>query len=799
MSSLEEALGTASASALTEDYQPSSVGCEFITGAAGTGKTFTQKKLIEENQKYGLLCATTGIAAINLGATTLNSVLKFFDTDSLRDRFNRGGLTSTLHRIGRTIKKLVIDEVSMMDARQLDYIYQAMFLVNEFQDMEGKPMGITLTGDFCQLPPIKSPWAFEADCWEHFERRTTKLTKVYRQDNADFLAAINFARSGEGAQCVNALQSLGVRFIHQQEGRFKGTTIMSKNDQVDNFNFSALMDVPGTAFGLNRAAWGDQAGEWKNIPETLKLKEGAYVMILANDHSGMFEYANGDCGTIQSKDINGTIWIKLKRNEKLVGIQPITRYKSANEEDAELSLKKQFPSEYLEQKNPFDPEKLDHLYCDKDCGASDPGIRYGSWGRPSYNCQSGSINIGAVKFYPLRLAWATTVHKCVHEDTLVPVSGLGLIPIKDTRVGHQTPYGEIIGRGYSKRPALRITTRRGYSVVASPEHRWMTLEGLKEGQQLRPGDQIEMARVPHLEGQEMPPELAWFLGVMVGDGSYADEKEGQLHFTNSCESLRQEFIKIVESRGYHASERSDKRGCHATSKPHRQELLELGLGYVTGRDKEVPSAVLEGNSDVWANFLGGLFDADGSISKSRICLTTVSKKVAEQVGLMLLYLGIPSKTSEFNTGYRGRGETYFQIGIAPAFGKLFVREINLRHPDKQQKAQEVIAHKPNRSLKRFDGFDEILRVIPEGEAAMVDVEINSSRHLYAFGPFVGHNSQGLTLDTCQIDCRDQFFGQPSMAYVSLSRCRTPEGLQIVGTPEKLAERIVLDPKVRRWL
>ena len=168
---------------LSEDYTASSVACSFNTGAAGTGKTYNEKKKIEENPAYGVLCATTGIAAINLGATTLNSVLKFFDTDSLRDRFNRGGLTSTLHRIGRKVKKLVIDEVSMMDGRQLDYIFQAMFQVNEFQDMANAPMGIVLTGDFAQLPPIKAPWAFEADCWEHFERNTDTLTKVWRQDN----------------------------------------------------------------------------------------------------------------------------------------------------------------------------------------------------------------------------------------------------------------------------------------------------------------------------------------------------------------------------------------------------------------------------------------------------------------------------------------------------------------------------------------------------------------------------------------------------------------------------------------
>lgn len=397
---------------LTEDYQATSVHCNFNTGAAGTGKTFNEKKAIEENPNYGILCATTGIAAINLGATTLNSILKFYDTDSLRDRFNRGGLTATLHRIGRKVKKLVIDEVSMMDGRQLDYIYQSMFQVNEYDDMAGAPMGIVLTGDFAQLPPIKAKWAFEADCWEHFERNTNTLTKVWRQDNLQFLEAINAARSGKGQKCVEILKSIGVKFIPQQSGRFDGTTIMSKNDQVDNFNFSALMDVPGDAFGLKTQTWGDQAGEWKNIPEILKLKEGALVMILANDTTGGFSYANGDTGHIQSKDIDGTIWIKLKRNEATVPIRPITRYKSARGDDAEKSLDKTFGSRDSNgEPQTWKTDSMEHIFCESDCCVSSPGLRYSAWGKPSYNCPSGSINIGAIKYYPIRLAYATTVHK----------------------------------------------------------------------------------------------------------------------------------------------------------------------------------------------------------------------------------------------------------------------------------------------------------------------------------------------------------------------------------------------------
>lgn len=407
MASLDELLKS-SAPQLTDDYEPSSVACKFTTGQAGTGKTYNEKKKVEENPRYGLLCATTGIAAINLGATTLNAVLKYFDTESLRDKFNRGQLTSALHKVGRVTKRLVIDEVSMMDGKQLDYIYKAMEECNQYQDMQKTgPMGLVLTGDFCQLPPVKAQWAFEADCWEHFERNTERLTKVWRQDNLEFISALNAARAGQGGRCVEILRALGVKFVPATVKNFKGTTIMSKNDQVDNFNFSALMELPGVAYGLKTGTWGDQSGEWKNIPEILKLKDGAFVMILSNDPSGQFEYANGDQGHITQRDPDGTLWIKLTRNEKVVAIRPIIRHKVSRGDDIEKDLGRLFPDENIDYSS-----DLTHLFCDPlDCGRDVPGLRSGTWGQPSYNCQSGSVNVGAIRYYPLRLAYATTVHK----------------------------------------------------------------------------------------------------------------------------------------------------------------------------------------------------------------------------------------------------------------------------------------------------------------------------------------------------------------------------------------------------
>ena len=151
---------------------------EFLTGKAGSGKTYTLKQRITDTKKlggrvrnYGTLCATTGIAALNLSGgngdtvTTLNSTLKYFDTNSLKDNFASRRLHNQLKEVARGGNNLIIDEISMMDAEQLDLIYDAVMEINELQEIYNKGgLGIILSGDFAQLPPVKAEFCFNAKC-----------------------------------------------------------------------------------------------------------------------------------------------------------------------------------------------------------------------------------------------------------------------------------------------------------------------------------------------------------------------------------------------------------------------------------------------------------------------------------------------------------------------------------------------------------------------------------------------------------------------------------------------------------
>ena len=158
------------------------VPCEFLCGRAGSGKTFEVLRRCRDDDGYGILTATTGIASVNLGAVTLNSLLGYFDSASMRDAFLSGRLSRALHELALEYRWLIVDEVSMMAADQLDILHRAVEEANRYRDVR-RPLGILLVGDFAQLPPIRARWAFDADCWPLFAANTTRLTKVWRQDD----------------------------------------------------------------------------------------------------------------------------------------------------------------------------------------------------------------------------------------------------------------------------------------------------------------------------------------------------------------------------------------------------------------------------------------------------------------------------------------------------------------------------------------------------------------------------------------------------------------------------------------
>ncbi len=171
---------------------------EFICGSAGTGKTFIARQRLNDITRGCILTATTGIAAVNLGdAITINSLLGYYDTKSLKENYENGNVDSVLSGLSQTrgIKEIIIDEVSMLSADQLDIICAALDFHNTTAK---KSISLTLVGDFLQLSPVKDKFAFEAKNWKRFELNTTRLGKIYRQSDTEFIDALLAARRGDG-------------------------------------------------------------------------------------------------------------------------------------------------------------------------------------------------------------------------------------------------------------------------------------------------------------------------------------------------------------------------------------------------------------------------------------------------------------------------------------------------------------------------------------------------------------------------------------------------------------------------
>lgn len=360
---------------------------EFITGAAGTGKTFMMKERLEADPRGVQLCATTGIAAVNLGdAITLNSFLKFFDTRSLQEAWTEGRLTVQLMRAVRAgLRNIIVDEVSMMDGDQLTVLVAAIEEANEkLEEADDPQLTMTLTGDFCQLPPVKAKFAFEVEAWERFQANTLKLTEIRRQADRDFIEALQAIRRGEGKK---GLEFFAPLLQEQTDHDYDGCTIVAKNEAVDRFNLLRMSKISATPISWEAQRWGKQRPEWERlIPNTLAIKPGALVMVLANKKKYVdgvpqkeFEYVNGDLGILEETDADsGTCWVTLRRTGKVHSIEACER-------------KILIPLEPGRRKE----IKIEHPY---------------DWDQ--YLDKEGKKEaVGGITYMPLRVAYATTVHK----------------------------------------------------------------------------------------------------------------------------------------------------------------------------------------------------------------------------------------------------------------------------------------------------------------------------------------------------------------------------------------------------
>jgi hypothetical protein len=295
----------------------------FLTGAAGSGKTYLLNQYIrylKENHIEVAVTASTGIAATHLQGMTIHAWSGIGVKESLTKKdLEKLLLTDRIKRNYKKTKVLIIDEISMLHKYQLDMVDSiARYILGRDEPFGG--MQVVLCGDFFQLPPIFSgfsrgekQFAFEATAWKEGNFHLCYLHEQYRQGDDPLLTILNDIRSGTAGEHTKV--PLRTRYKKEPEGATKATLLYARNVNVDGINEKELANIRSTEKIFTMVARGPNAlvAALKKsclAPERLKLKIGAEVMFIKNDTSG--KYVNGTRCIVVGFDKSEESWPIVK-------------------------------------------------------------------------------------------------------------------------------------------------------------------------------------------------------------------------------------------------------------------------------------------------------------------------------------------------------------------------------------------------------------------------------------------------------------------------------------------------------
>lgn len=366
------------------DYTNQSI---FLTGKAGTGKTTLLKKIKETSTKKMAVIAPTGVAAMNAKGTTINSFFQlppgsFFPGDISFENLQSGfiSIQSMVSDLSYTREKLslfnelellIIDEVSMVRCDLLDVIDAILRSVRK----NNAPFGgvqLLLIGDLYQLPPVTkredwsflnraypSPYFFDALVIRRYPVLQIELTTVFRQTEPEFIKILNDIRNNQINE--TGLELLNKRYLPEFNvaNEVSPIIITSHNAEANAINKEKLDELTGEEYTFE----GEISGEFRDLglqaEQTLKLKEGAQIMFIKNDTGENRKFYNGKIGKV----------------------------KSIKDDDIYIS----FPNE-------------DDLLLEKT-----------SWQSFEYKTDNEEAivqqQVGEFSQYPIKLAWAVTIHK----------------------------------------------------------------------------------------------------------------------------------------------------------------------------------------------------------------------------------------------------------------------------------------------------------------------------------------------------------------------------------------------------
>jgi ATP-dependent DNA helicase PIF1 len=281
----------------------------FLTGAAGSGKTFVLNqyiKYLKDNHVPVAVTASTGIAATHLQGTTIHSWsgIGIRETLSAQD-LEKIGANKRIKKHFKKTKVLIIDEISMLHQHQLDMVdIIARHFLDARQSFGG--LQVVLCGDFFQLPPVSTAssevekhFAFHASAWEQADFHVCYLHEQHRQGNDPLITILNDIRSGRAGEHTKI--PLRTRYKKEPVGNTKATKLYARNINVDEINQRELANLQTEekifimkTQGFSALIEGLKKGCLAS--EQLILKRGAEVMFIKNHLSGL--YVNGTRGLV---------------------------------------------------------------------------------------------------------------------------------------------------------------------------------------------------------------------------------------------------------------------------------------------------------------------------------------------------------------------------------------------------------------------------------------------------------------------------------------------------------------------
>jgi len=363
----------------------------FLTGKAGTGKTTLLREIIATTHKNTVVVAPTGIAALNAGGVTIHSMfqlpfsafipsydeasqftetVKFENKETLRRHFK---MNNVKRNVIRNMELLIIDEVSMLRADLLDAIDFMMQTVRRNSRTFGG-VQVLFIGDLLQLPPVirdeewrtlrnyyKGKFFFHSHAIQQNPPLYIELSKIYRQTDDTFISVLNNLRNNQiTPQDIQVLNEY-VKPDFDLKNNPGYITLTTHNAKADSINEQAINDLAGNEFAFQPFIVGDFPEKIFPVEENLKLKVGAQVMFVKNDISFEKRYFNGKMGVIKSLS-PGEIFVHFPEENKTIEVE---KYEWKNIRYKVNELTKEIEEEVL----------------------------------------------GTFAHYPLKLAWAITVHK----------------------------------------------------------------------------------------------------------------------------------------------------------------------------------------------------------------------------------------------------------------------------------------------------------------------------------------------------------------------------------------------------